>query len=111
MQTNSMQVIVLGTLTTRQLVDELERRGYTRCDEYGDNIDMTLAKYGFDPADAPFFRRDLEAARTELLAGRPQSALAIVERLLFPQHPGRAFEAYRAARDNRDPETGRPVNV
>ena len=113
-----MSEIDLSKVTSDQLKDELDARGEGATLAYATNEDLIdeLDDRGYDVA--PLYecgdtgtnlRDDLEFCRDMLLQHRPADALAMLERLLFPNDPKAAAAKYANACANRDPATGRPV--
>lgn len=81
-----------------ELIDELDDRGYEIANFIDGDIEASCE-----------VRDDLTFCRDALLRRKPADALAMLERLLFPQGEVSMAAKYRKAADNRDPASGRPV--
>lgn len=99
----------LKHVPSSSLVGELDRRGHGSFDD--DFAASIFGQLGIDPCAGESLAADLRFARDELAAGRAASALAMLERVLFPRDPAAMAMEYRLASTVRDPATGRPVNL
>jgi hypothetical protein len=88
----------LHLATDEDLVEELKDRDYVMDDDDEDD----------SPAIDGDLGADLEFCRDALLRHRPAEALAMLERVLYPNNPAAMAEAYKAACADRDPVTNRP---
>ncbi|MBE0533699.1 MAG: hypothetical protein IH626_22985 [Rhodospirillales bacterium] len=100
----------LNTADDAQLVRELLRRGHTvsMADFERPDFDAFDGDRSYNAECAVDLARDLRFAYDELRGGRPASALAMLERVLFPKNPSLMAVKYDLARADRDPVTNRP---
>lgn len=83
---------------------DFERPDFDAFDDDG-NFDEDRA---CNAENADELARDLRFAYDELRGGRPASALAMLERVLFPKNPSMIAVKYDLACANRDFVTNRP---